>query len=92
MASHLKCGNICFAVNCFIVKLFTSLPTCVSSDMALQKPRSGEELSTELALAVLVVCPQVHGVGRHGHIDFAAGGTLLCLRVTERPSATSRSN
>ena len=52
--------------------------------MSLQKPRPGEELPAELALAVLVMCAKVHGVGWHGHVDFAACGTLLCLLVAER--------
>ena len=52
--------------------------------MTLQKPRPGEELSTELALAGLIVRPQVHGVRRHRHVDLAACGALSCLLVTER--------
>ena len=44
--------------------------------MTLKEPRPGEALATEVALAALVVRPQVHGVGRHGDVGLAAVRTL----------------
>ncbi len=45
--------------------------------VTLQQPRSREQLAADLALVVELVGQQVHGQGRHAHVGFAAGFTLL---------------
>ena len=52
--------------------------------MTLKEPRPGEALAAEVALAALVVRPQVHGVGRHGDVGLAAVRTLPCFLVLKR--------
>jgi hypothetical protein len=59
--------------------------TGVSPDVALEEPRSGEALSTEMAFAALVVGTEVHGVGRHGDVGLAAVRALPRLLVLQRP-------
>ena len=56
----------------------------MGSDMTLQQPGPGEGFAAELALAALVVGPQVHGVGRHGDVGLVAMGTFPCFLVLQR--------
>jgi len=55
----------------------------VCSNVTLKEPRSGEAFAAEVALAALVVRPQVHGVGRHGDVGLAAVRTLSGFLVLE---------
>lgn len=43
--------------------------------MSLQEPRPRETLGAMRTLTNLVVCPQMHRVGWHGHVQFATLGT-----------------
>lgn len=56
---------------CFTLEWFF---TCVCSNVPLEQPGPGEALGAVRAAADLVVRAQVHGVGRHGHVDLAALG------------------
>lgn len=51
--------------------------------MPLKQPRSRKALAAKWALASLVMRPNVHGVGGHGHICFLAMGTLSGLFILE---------
>ena len=55
--------------------------TCVSPDVALKQPGSREALPAEVALAALVVGPQVHRVGRHRDVGLVAVRALAGLFV-----------
>lgn len=55
--------------------------TCVGPDVALEQPRPGEALSAVLALAALVVRPDVHRKGRHADVELVAMRAPSCLFV-----------
>lgn len=52
--------------------------TCVSSNVSLEEPRSGEGLAAVGTLAALAVGPHVHREGRHRHVH------LVAVRTTPR--------
>jgi hypothetical protein len=45
--------------------------------MSLKQPRSRESFPAHVALVAEVVREHVHGKGRHAHVRFATGRTLL---------------
>ena len=49
----------------------------VAAHVALQQPRPGESLSTDIALVVEVVSEDVHAEGGHAHIHLVADLALL---------------
>jgi len=49
----------------------------VTPQVALQKPRSGEGLATELALMVEVVCEHVHREGGHADVHLVTDVALF---------------
>ena len=54
----------------------------VRPQVTLQQPGSGEGLPTDVALVVEVVGEDVHGEGRHAHVQLAADAALFgVLRV-----------
>ena len=53
----------------------------MSSDVALEQPWSGEALPAKVALAALVVGPQVHRVGRHRDVGLVAVRALASFFV-----------
>ena len=44
--------------------------------MALEQPGAGEQFAAQGALVPRLVGEQVHGQGRHGHVDTVAEGAL----------------
>lgn len=49
----------------------------VGPHVALEEPRAAEGFPTAFALVLEVVCEEMHGHGRHGHIYLATGWALL---------------
>ena len=50
-------------------------------EVSLEQPWPGESLSAVIALAILIVSSQVHGKGRHGHVNLGAVRTPSGFRV-----------
>lgn len=58
--------------------------TCVRSDVPLQQPRPGETFATGGTLATLVVCTDVHRIGRHRDVNLGTVRTSTSLLVLQR--------
>lgn len=57
----------------------------VRAHVALEQPRPAERFAAHVALVLEVMGQQVHGHGRHGHVDLAAGGALLGHLAVDAP-------
>ena len=70
-----KVGTVCKGLA--TVGTTIGLVPRVAAHVALQQPRPGESLSTDIALVVEVVSEDVHAEGGHAHIHLVADLALL---------------
>ena len=68
-------GSVCKRLS--TVGTAVGLVSRVTSHVALQQPRPGESLSTDIAPVVKVVCQHMHAEGRHAHVHLVTDVTLL---------------
>ena len=68
-------GSVCEGLS--TVGTAVGLGSCVTSHVALQQPRPGESLSTDIAPVVEVVCQHMHAECRHAHVHLVTDVALL---------------
>ena len=73
MSSQVRTVSEGFTTVCAAVRLVSG----VTSHVALQQPRPGESLSTDITLVVEVVSEYMHAEGRHADVHLVADVALL---------------
>ena len=85
MGTQIRLVGEGFVADCALEGFFT----CMSTYVPLQQPWPREALATVMALAPLIMCPDVHAERRHTNIHLVAMWTPPCFLIAKGPMRLS---